>query len=48
MSDKVEWATTVIDAGARYGIHPSWHGFRAPLDYFLSNRTKQKLTGYVH
>ena len=34
MSDKAKWATTVIDAGARYGIHPSWRGFRAPLSYF--------------
>ncbi len=34
MSDKTKWATTVIDAGARYGMHPSWRGFRAPLGYF--------------
>lgn len=25
--------TVVIDAGARYGMHPSWREFRAPLDY---------------
>lgn len=26
--------TTVIDAGARYGMHPSWRGFNAPLQYY--------------
>lgn len=26
--------TTVIDAGARYGMHPSWREFEAPLRYF--------------
>jgi FkbM family methyltransferase len=25
--------TTVADVGARYGIHPSWNGFDAPLRY---------------
>jgi FkbM family methyltransferase len=26
--------TTVIDAGARYGMHPSWRGFAGDLRYF--------------
>lgn len=26
--------TTVIDAGARYGMHPSWRGFGGALRYF--------------
>src|SRR3989338_3395197 len=26
--------TTVIDAGARYGMHPSWRAFGGPLRYF--------------
>ena len=30
-NDKV---TTVIDAGARYGMHPSWDTFRGELQYF--------------
>lgn len=31
----VDPATTiVIDAGARYGMHPSWQAFGAPLRYF--------------
>ena len=25
--------TTVADVGARYGIHPSWNGYDAPLRY---------------
>lgn len=29
------WTTVVVDAGGRYGIHPSWRGFEAPLDYRL-------------
>ena len=27
------WTTVVVDAGGRYGLHPSWRGFEAPLDY---------------
>lgn len=27
------WTTVVVDAGGRYGMHPSWRGFEAPLDY---------------
>lgn len=27
------WTTAVVDAGGRYGMHPSWRGFEAPLDY---------------
>ncbi|WPZ36176.1 FkbM family methyltransferase [Thalassobaculum sp. OXR-137] len=27
------WTTAVVDVGARYGIHPSWRGFEAPLAY---------------
>ena len=27
--------TVVIDAGGRYGLHPSWKPFRAPLRYVL-------------
>lgn len=27
------WTTAVVDAGGRYGLHPSWRGFEAPLDY---------------
>lgn len=26
--------TTVVDAGARYGMHPSWRGFAGALRYF--------------
>ena len=26
--------TIVADVGARYGIHPSWNGFEAPLRYY--------------
>lgn len=29
------WTTHVVDAGARYGIHPSWRGFEAPLAYTM-------------
>jgi FkbM family methyltransferase len=28
------YLTTVIDVGARYGMHPSWSGFRGELKYF--------------
>lgn len=27
-------ATTVIDAGAHYGMHPSWQAFGGDLQYF--------------
>jgi len=27
------WTTVVVDAGGRYGLHPSWRGYEAPLDY---------------
>jgi len=27
--------TTVLDAGGRYGIHPTWKGFSGELDYHL-------------
>jgi FkbM family methyltransferase len=27
------WTTAVMDAGGRYGIHPSWRGYEAPIDY---------------
>ncbi len=27
------WTTAVVDAGGRYGIHPSWRGYEAPIDY---------------
>lgn len=27
------WTTVVVDAGGRYGMHPSWRGFEAPLEY---------------
>ncbi|EDP63539.1 hypothetical protein BAL199_07398 [alpha proteobacterium BAL199] len=27
------WTTVVLDAGGRYGMHPSWRGYEAPLDY---------------
>lgn len=27
------WTTAVVDAGGRYGLHPSWRGFEAPIDY---------------
>src|SRR5215475_14095265 len=27
--------TVVIDAGGRYGVHPSWQGFRRDLRYYL-------------
>ncbi|NQW10006.1 MAG: FkbM family methyltransferase [Alphaproteobacteria bacterium] len=29
------WTTTVADAGGRYGVHPSWRGWEAPLDYTM-------------
>lgn len=29
------WTTVVADAGGRYGIHPSWRGFEAPLAYTM-------------
>ncbi len=32
--DLDQGVTTVIDAGARYGMHPSWRGFGAPLRYY--------------
>ena len=28
-----ETTTIVADVGARYGMHPSWNGFDAPLHY---------------
>ena len=27
--------TTVLDAGGRYGIHPSWKPFSGELEYYL-------------
>jgi hypothetical protein len=30
---KLNDLTVVADIGARYGIHPSWNGFDAPLRY---------------
>ncbi|MBI3556190.1 MAG: FkbM family methyltransferase [Deltaproteobacteria bacterium] len=29
------YRTTVIDAGGRYGLHPSWKPFSGELDYYL-------------
>ena len=29
------YRTTVIDAGGRYGLHPSWKGFDGELDYYI-------------
>lgn len=29
------WTTSVVDVGARYGIHPSWRSFEAPLAYTM-------------
>lgn len=29
------WTTAVVDAGGRYGIHPSWRGVEAPLAYTM-------------
>lgn len=29
------WTTAVVDAGGRYGIHPTWRGYEAPLDYTM-------------
>ena len=29
----INGVTTVADVGARYGIHPSWNGYDAPLRY---------------
>ena len=29
------WTTAVVDAGARYGIHPTWRGVEAPLAYTM-------------
>ena len=35
MLDFVNLKTVVIDAGGRYGIHPSWRSFSGELDYYL-------------
>jgi FkbM family methyltransferase len=44
--------TLVVDAGGRYGIHPSWQDFKGDLRYFLfepdvaeANRLAQKYAG---
>src|SRR5438132_1133191 len=29
------YRTTVIDAGGRYGLHPTWKPFTGELDYYL-------------
>lgn len=29
------WTTRVIDAGGRYGVHPTWRGWEAPLAYTM-------------
>jgi len=29
------WTTAVVDAGARYGIHPTWRGYESPLAYTM-------------
>lgn len=29
------WTTAVVDAGGRYGVHPTWRGYEAPLDYVM-------------
>lgn len=41
--------TTVLDAGGRYGLHPTWKPFKGELDYYLfepdekeSSRLKEK------
>lgn len=34
MEKERDEVTTVIDAGARYGMHPSWHAFNGDLIYF--------------
>lgn len=33
--DIEERPTIVFDAGGRYGLHPTWRAFKAPLDYHL-------------
>lgn len=40
--------TTVIDAGARYGIHPSWSGFAGELRYFAFEPDKQEAARLRH
>ena len=35
MTDADPWTTVVVDAGARYGIHPTWRGIEAPLAYAM-------------
>ncbi len=34
MLENGEPITTVIDAGARYGIHPTWRQYKAPIYYY--------------
>jgi FkbM family methyltransferase len=34
--------TVVADVGARYGIHPSWNGFSAPLRYIAFEPDKEE------
>lgn len=35
MSQPDLWTTRVIDAGGRYGVHPTWRGWEAPLAYTM-------------
>ena len=40
MNDKI--ITKVLDAGGRYGLHPSWKPFRGELKYFLFEPDKKE------
>ena len=33
---------TVIDVGARYGIHPSWKPYQGELSYYLFEPDKKE------
>ena len=55
MVDKEKIQTTVIDAGGRYGLHPSWKPFKGELAYYLfepdpeeAERLKQKYQQRQH
>ncbi len=35
MTDSDLWTIAVVDAGARYGMHPTWRGVEAPIRYTM-------------
>ena len=46
------YKTTVLDAGGRYGLHPSWKPFTGELEYYLFEpdpaEAKRLLKKYNH